>query len=37
VAQRAYRGRDPRAPMDAAGVLEVLGVLEEHGIEAWLD
>jgi lincosamide nucleotidyltransferase A/C/D/E len=23
--------------MDAAGVLEVLGVLEEHGIEAWLD
>jgi lincosamide nucleotidyltransferase A/C/D/E len=37
VTQRAYRGRDPRAPMDAAGVLQVVGALEEHGIDAWLD
>ena len=34
---RAYRGREPSAPMDAQSLLEVVDLLAEHGIEVWLD
>jgi lincosamide nucleotidyltransferase A/C/D/E len=37
VMQKAYRGRHPSAPMDAAALLQVVDRLEEHGIEVWLD
>jgi lincosamide nucleotidyltransferase A/C/D/E len=37
MSQRAYRGREPRAPMDADSLLQVVGLLEQHGIAAWLD
>jgi hypothetical protein len=35
--ERAYRGREPRAPMDAANLLRVVGHLEAEGIDVWLD
>jgi lincosamide nucleotidyltransferase A/C/D/E len=34
---RAYRGREPSAPMDAQSLAEVVDLLDEHGIEVWLD
>jgi lincosamide nucleotidyltransferase A/C/D/E len=34
---RAYRGREPHAPMDAPSVVEALDVLEGNGIEVWID
>jgi lincosamide nucleotidyltransferase A/C/D/E len=37
VTQRAYRDREPRAPMDATSLLQVIDLLEEHGIDIWLD
>ena len=37
MSQRAYRGREPRAPMDADSLLQVVGLLEQHGIAVWLD
>jgi lincosamide nucleotidyltransferase A/C/D/E len=35
--QRAYRGRQPSAPMDSSSLLAVVGVLEAEGIGVWLD
>src|SRR5215216_4545125 len=35
--QRAYRGRRPRAPMDAASVVEVVDTLERADVDVWLD
>lgn len=35
--QRAYRGREPRAPMDAQSLLQVVDVLERDGIDVWID
>ena len=35
--QKAYRGRNPSAPMEAAALLQVVDRLEEHGIDVWLD
>jgi lincosamide nucleotidyltransferase A/C/D/E len=35
--QRAYRGRRPCAPMEAASVVEVVDTLERAGIDVWLD
>jgi lincosamide nucleotidyltransferase A/C/D/E len=35
--QRAYRGRQPSAPMDSSSLLAVVGVLEAEGISVWLD
>jgi lincosamide nucleotidyltransferase A/C/D/E len=35
--QKAYRGRHPSAPMDAAALLQVVDRLEEQGIDVWLD
>lgn len=37
MAQRAYRGREPSAPMDAESLLQLVQRLEEHGIDVWLD
>jgi Aminoglycoside-2''-adenylyltransferase len=37
MAQRAYRGREPSTPMDAASLLRVVQRLEEHNIDVWLD
>ena len=34
---RAYRGREPRTPMDARGLLEVVDALERREIAVWLD
>jgi lincosamide nucleotidyltransferase A/C/D/E len=34
---RAYRGREPSAPMDAQSLLEVVDLFAEHDIEVWLD
>ena len=34
---RAYRGRRPRAPMDAAEVVRLLDLLEAADVTAWLD
>jgi lincosamide nucleotidyltransferase A/C/D/E len=35
--QRAYRGREPSAPMDSSSLLAVVGALEAEGISVWLD
>jgi lincosamide nucleotidyltransferase A/C/D/E len=35
--QRAYRGRQPSAPMNAAGLLRVVERVERDGIDVWLD
>jgi len=35
--QRAYRGREPSAPMDALSLVRVLERLEQGGIDVWLD
>ena len=37
VAQKAYRGREPTAPMDASSLLAVVDLLEAEGIAVWLD
>jgi lincosamide nucleotidyltransferase A/C/D/E len=37
VTQRAYRGREPSAPIDATSVLEVVDLLERHGVDVWID
>jgi lincosamide nucleotidyltransferase A/C/D/E len=37
VAQKAYRGRNTSAPMDASSLLTVIGLLEAEGIKVWLD
>ena len=37
VAQKAYRGREPTAPMDASSLLAVVELLEAEGIAVWLD
>lgn len=34
---RAYRGREPSAPMDAQSLVEVVERLEQDGIDVWLD
>ena len=36
-ARRAYRGRRPYAPMDAAEVVRLLDLLEDAGVTVWLD
>jgi lincosamide nucleotidyltransferase A/C/D/E len=36
-ARRAYRGRRPSAPMDAATLRQIVEHLEENGVEVWLD
>ncbi|HET7045873.1 MAG TPA: hypothetical protein VFI37_13575 [Gaiellaceae bacterium] len=36
-AQRAYRGRQPSAPMRADEAVRLLDLLESAGIEAWVD
>jgi lincosamide nucleotidyltransferase A/C/D/E len=35
--ERAYHGRHPSAPMDAAALLEVIDCLEGQGVDVWLD
>ena len=35
--QRAYRGRVPSAPMDAARAVRLLDLLEAAGVRAWVD
>ena len=37
MSQRAYRGREPSAPMDSKSVVEILQRLEAAGIAVWLD
>ena len=37
VAQKAYRGREPTAPMRASSLLTVVELLEAEGIAVWLD
>jgi lincosamide nucleotidyltransferase A/C/D/E len=37
VAQKAYRGRNPSAPMDSLSLLTVIGLLEAEGTKVWLD
>src|SRR5215216_1451985 len=37
VAQKAYRGREPTAPMGASSLLTVVELLEADGIAVWLD
>lgn len=37
VTQKAYRGRQPSAPMDSASLLAVVGLLDAEGITVWLD
>lgn len=37
VVQKAYRGREPSAQMDASSLLAVLDLLEAEGIAVWLD
>jgi lincosamide nucleotidyltransferase A/C/D/E len=37
VTQRAYRGRQPSAPMAARDVLGILRALETRGVAVWLD
>ena len=37
VMQRAYRGRQPSAPMDSRTLVAVIGLLEADGIPVWLD
>jgi lincosamide nucleotidyltransferase A/C/D/E len=37
MAQRAYRGREPCAPMDAESLLQVVRRLEAESIDVWLD
>jgi lincosamide nucleotidyltransferase A/C/D/E len=37
MAQRAYRGREPSTPMDAASLLRVVQRLDEQNIDVWLD
>ena len=34
---RAYRGREPSAPMDASSLVQVVDRLEQQGIDVWLD
>jgi lincosamide nucleotidyltransferase A/C/D/E len=34
---RAYRGREPSAPMDAQSLVEVIDRLEQDGIDVWVD
>ncbi len=35
--QRAYRGRQPSAPMEAAELIRVIELLSSSGIEVWVD
>jgi lincosamide nucleotidyltransferase A/C/D/E len=37
VKQRAYRGRQPSAPMDSQTLLAIVDLLEADGIDVWLD
>jgi lincosamide nucleotidyltransferase A/C/D/E len=37
VVQRAYRGRQPSAPMDASTVVALIDLLERQKIDVWLD
>src|SRR5581483_10216884 len=36
-APRAYRGREPRAPMTAPEVVRLLDLMESLGVTVWLD
>lgn len=35
--QRAYRGRDPTTPMSAQDAVRLVRLLEDNGIDVWLD